>query len=152
MKRVFLPLLALLAALTPAQAEIMVSDAMIKLGIGDRPAAMHGTIMNHGNAATALIGAESPAFHQIELHTHQTDANGMMRMMQVPRYALAVHGAIKLAPGGDHLMLFGFAGQAGETVEVTLKFANGVAKTVSVPTMARAKRKGHANGTEHHGH
>lgn len=150
MRRVFLPMLALCAALTPAHAEIMVANAMIKLGIGARPAAMHGTIMNHGDA-TALIGAESPAFHHIELHTHQTDNKGMMRMMQVPRYELAPHGTVKLAPGGDHLMLFGFRGKAGETVEVTLKFANGAAKTVTVPTKARAKHKSQAGDASHHG-
>lgn len=133
--------------LTPAMADMMVHKAQIKLGIGDRPAAMHGMIMNHGTTDTALIGAESPAFARIELHTHQTKADGMMRMMQVDSYALPANGTVKLKPGGDHLMLFDYAGAAGDTVAVTLIFANGARKTVSVPTKARGKHKGH-----HHGH
>lgn len=143
-------LMAVWLTLSPAMAEVMVSNAQIKLGIGDRPAAMHAVIMNHGDADTALIGAQSPAFSRIELHTHETDGRGMMRMMQVESYALAANGVITLKPGGDHLMLFDYAGKAGDAVDVTLIFANGTRKTVNITPKARGKHKGHMN--HHMGH
>lgn len=139
-----LGLLAISTFFTSAMADIMVHKAQIKLGIGDRPAAMHGMIMNHGSIDTALIGAESPAFTRIELHTHETDANGMMRMMQVDNYALPGNGTINLQPGGKHLMLFDYSGKAGDAVAVTLIFDNGNRKTISVNTKARGKHKGHS--------
>lgn len=133
-----------------AQAEIMVSNPAIKLGIGERPAVLHAQIMNHGSEALNLIGATSPAFERIELHTHKTDARGMMRMMQVTRYALPVHGTLSLKPGGDHLMLFGYQGAAGDKVDVTLNFSDGTTTKLSAPTMARQKRGSKPHS--HHGH
>lgn len=139
-----LGLLAISTFFTSAMADIMVHKAQIKLGINNRPAAMHGMIMNHGSIDTALIGAESPAFTRIELHTHETDANGMMRMMPVDNYALPGNGTINLQPGGKHLMLFDYSGKAGDAVAVTLIFDNGNRKTISVNTKARGKHKGHS--------
>ena len=145
-------LFAACMTLAPAMAEkmvgVMVHKAQINLGIGDRPAAMHGVIMNHGTEDSALIAVQSPAFLRIELHTHETDAQGMMRMMQVKSYQLPANGMVELKPGGDHLMLFGFTGEAGAAVPITLIFANGERQTVSVPTKARNKHKGHMG---HHG-
>lgn len=142
-RKLVLPVLMLFAV--PAAAGMMVSDARIMLGIGERPGVMHGIIMNHGTGDTALIGADSPAFQRIELHTHEKSADGMMRMRQVDSYDLPQHGSIELAPRGDHLMLFGFRGKIGDTVTVTLRFADGQSKTLDVPTRARQKRD-HAHG------
>lgn len=143
LRKLALPAFMLFAL--PASAEMMVSNARIGLGIGDRPGVLHGTIMNHGDGDTALIGADSPAFQRIELHTHDKNADGMMRMRQVEAYDLPQHGSVKLAPHGDHLMLFGFSGQAGDMVKVTLRFADGQSKTIEVKTQARQKR-GHTHG------
>ena len=145
-------LLAAWTTLSPVIAEtmsgMMLHKAQIKLGIGERPAAMHGVIMNHGADDSALIGAESPAFTRVELHTHKTTPQGMMRMTQVDSYPLPGNGMVELKPGGDHLMLFGFTGEAGSAVPITLIFANGERQTVSVPTKTRNKHKGHMG---HHG-
>ena len=141
-------LLAACLTLSPALAEIMVSDARIKLGIGARPAAMHGVIMNHGTKDTALVSAQSASFSRIELHTHEMNENAMMRMVKVESFAMPANGTIELKPAGKHLMLFDYRGQADETVTVTLIFANGEQKTVTVPTSARGKHQGHMG---HHG-
>lgn len=141
-------LLAACLTLSPALADIMVSDASIKLGIGARPAAMHGVIMNHGTQDTALVSAKSPSFSRIELHMHEMNEKAMTRMVKAESFALQANGRIELKPAGKHLMLFDFQGQAGETVAVTLIFANGEQKTVTVPTSARGKHKGHMG---HHG-
>lgn len=141
-------LLAACLTLSPVLADIMVSDARIKLGIGARPAAMHGLIMNHSDTNTALVSAKSPSFSRIELHTLEMNENAMMRMVKVESFGLPANGTIELKPAGKHLMLFDYRGQAGETVAVTLIFANGEQKTVTVPTSARGKHQGHMG---HHG-
>lgn len=138
-------------SLGAAHAEIMVAKPMVKLGIGDRPSVFHGEIMNHSRDAAKLVAADSPSFERIELHTHQTDANGMMRMRQVTAYALPAMGTLSLAPGGDHLMLFGYRGDKQTPVTLTLHFADGSSHTLSAPTHARAK-PAHHHGAAHGGH
>ena len=150
MRKLVLPVLMLFAV--PAAAEMMVSDARIMLGIGERPGVMHGIIMNHGAADTALIGADSPAFQRIELHTHEKSPDGMMRMRQVEAFALPQHGSVKLAPRGDHLMLFGFRGKTGDVVSVTLHFADAPSTQLEVATKARKKRDNHKGGHHKGGH
>jgi periplasmic copper chaperone A len=158
MKRLLM-MAALLGAALPAHAEIMVHDAIVKLGIGERPGIMFAGFHNMG-AATQMIAADSPSFERIELHTHTHDANGMMRMEKVDRFPLPAKGMLKLQPGGDHLMLFGFRGETGDEVTLTLRFADGRTATVSAVTQARQKKSksmkmdGHHSGHKsgHHGH
>ena len=116
-----------LLAFMPARAEMMAMQPEIRLGIGDRPGVMFAMLHNKG-AATRLVSAESPAFARIELHTHRTTPNGMMRMEQVGDFAVPANGMLALKPGGHHLMLFGFNGQKGENVPVTLQFDDGQAR------------------------
>lgn len=152
LRRLALPVFVLLA--WPALAEIMVDEARITLGIGTRPGVMHATIMNHGNSDNSLIGASSSAFSRIELHTHEKSPDGMMRMRRVEGYDLPQNGTLELVPRGDHLMLFGFKGKVGDTVSVTLQFADGQSKRVDVKTRARQKRETHHMGRQnrHKGH
>lgn len=138
-----------LLACMPARAEMMAMHPEIRLGIGERPGVMFAMLHNKGEA-TRLVSAASPAFARIELHTHRTTPNGMMRMVQVDDFAVPANGMLTLKPGGHHLMLFGFNGQKGENVPVTLKFADGRAVTVTAAPSQRAKtgdKKMH-----HHGH
>ena len=58
----------------------------IKLGIGERPGVMFAMLHNKG-AATRLVSVASPAFERIELHTHRTTPNGMMRMVKVDDFS-----------------------------------------------------------------
>ena len=138
-----------LFALMPARAEMMAMQPEIRLGISGRPGVMFAMLHNKG-AATRLVSAASPAFTRIELHTHRTTPNGMMRMVQVDDFAIPANSMFALKPGGHHLMLFGFNGQKGENVLVTLKFADGRTVTVAATPSQRAK-----NGDTkmyHHGH
>lgn len=140
--RVFV-LTALVAffSLGQAHAQITLQDGEIKLGIGERPAVLHGVVKNQSKSATRLIGASSPAFERIELHTHTKSSEGTMRMHSVESYALPAMGSVDLKPGGHHLMLFGFTGQTGDSVDVRLSFADGRSLDIKAPTKARAKHK-----------
>ena len=75
-------------SLGSAQAELSVAKAQVKLGIGQRPAVLHGVVTNPSPTATRLIAASSQAFERIELHTHITSRDGNMRMQAVDSFAL----------------------------------------------------------------
>ncbi|WP_429912783.1 copper chaperone PCu(A)C [Glycocaulis sp.] len=80
-----------------------------------------------------LVGASSPIASRVELHTMEDDGE-VMRMRQVEAIDLPAGETVALAPGGDHLMIFGVdtASLDGE-VEMTLEFASGAASTVRLP-------------------
>lgn len=132
------------AEMSPAQAGISVAKAQVKLGIGQRPAVLHGVVTNPSLTATRLIAASSQAFERIELHTHIISRDGNMRMQAVDSFALPAKGKLALKPGGHHLMLFGFSGTAGDKVSLRLSFADGRTLEFEAPTKARARRDSHA--------
>lgn len=103
-------------------------------------------IRNMGEAADRLVSAASPNAASIELHTHR-EVDGMKRMEKVEGVDVPAGGAAVFAPGGLHLMIFGFA-PAGDTLPVTLTFEKGGEVTVPFKIMARSAE----NGTGHAGH
>lgn len=131
-------------------AAVMAHHASLTLGIGDRPAALHVTLMNKTTNTKRLVAAESSAFARMELHTHEK-SDGMMRMVQVDGYDVPAKGKLEMSHGGDHLMGFGFTGQAGDMVTVTLRFADGATLDFTVEAKARKKHGGKMGG-HHHGH
>ena len=72
---------------------------------------------------TTLIRVESPVAESVELHS-MTMNNGVMEMRMLDRMALPAAKTVKLAPGGNHLMLFGLKQplQKGTQVPLTLHF------------------------------
>jgi copper(I)-binding protein len=101
---------------------------------GARTAAGYLTIDNTGSAADRLIGVDSPAADKVEIH-QESMTGGIMRMRAVSDGVLApAHGAVKLAPGGYHLMFIGpkHPFRAGERIPVTLRFARAGAASVEL--------------------
>ncbi len=70
-----------------------------------------------------LIGASSPMAGRVEVHTHLTE-DGVMKMRKVESVAVLAGQTLKLAPGGEHLMLFDLKAplKEGEIMPLTLKF------------------------------
>jgi periplasmic copper chaperone A len=67
---------------------------------------------------------------------HKTvKTNGTESMVMVPSVAVPVHGALKFAPGGYHLMCMqpAAAMRPGKTVAVTLDFAGGGSVSAAFP-------------------
>lgn len=103
------------------------------------------TIRNTGTAADRLVSASSPVAVRVELHTHLRDGD-VMRMRPVQDIPVPAGGSATLAPGGLHLMFMGLnrALVAGETIPVTLRFAEAGEVTVQLRVQAAGAR-GHGH-------
>lgn len=100
--------------------------AWIRVMPANLPAGGYVTLRNEGELPAVLDGASSAAYGSVMLHESATDS-GMGRMRMVERLTIPAHGQVALAPGGYHFMLMDAAKpvQPGQTVQVTLHFADG---------------------------
>jgi hypothetical protein len=105
---------------TGALAQVTVSDAWVRATVPQQKSA--GAFMQLRSATPAtLVGVSTPAAAKAEMH--QMEMQGQtMSMHQVQSIALPAGQAVKLGPGGYHVMLFGLKQQLkeGETVPMTL--------------------------------
>lgn len=151
MKTGILALAAVLLSLAPAAADdpkpggratigaIVVEGAWVRGAPPGAPvAAGYLTVTNTGEAAERLVGGSVPFADRVEIH-EMTMADGMMRMTEIPGgLRIAPGESEELAPGGTHLMFMDLteAPAPGETVPVTLEFAEAGAVTVEMPVSA----------------
>ena len=142
----FLACLASFGALVGAAAEApTVSAAWVRATPpGASTAAAYFTIANPG-AADRLIGAESPAARELQLH-RQVDENGLRHMRQLEEIPLPAGATVQLTAGGLHVMLVDIVAplRPGDHVAMTLHFANAPDIELHVPV-----RDGRTM-TEHH--
>ena len=120
-----------LGAVASEATQVDVSHAWIRVLPGALPAAGYATLSNDSGKAAALVGASSPAYGHVMLH-QSTVENGMAHMIMVKNLDVPAHGKVTLAPGGYHLMLMKAKQTVtpGQTVKITLRFADGSEKTV----------------------
>lgn len=119
---------ALLAAgCSPSGTGIVVQDPFAR----PAPAASSGgafmTIVNNSGQADRLVSAQSPVTMMVELHETVTEG-GVMKMVHQPQ-------GFEIPPGGKHVMLMGLksALEAGQNIQITLKFEKAGEITVNVP-------------------
>ena len=93
------------------------------------PAGGYLTLENAGAAPAVLTSAESPACGAMMLHRSET-VGGTDRMVGVKQITIPGHGQFRFTPGGYHLMCMQPKMHPGETVPVTLRFADGSRLTV----------------------
>jgi hypothetical protein len=116
-------------AAKPAQPQV--NGAWVRLpAVAGRPAGGYFTAKG-GGAADALVAVSSPAAKSIELHS-MTMTDGVMKMRAETSFAVPATGELKLAPGGNHLMIFGLSPdvKAGTKVPLTFTFQSGAKVTV----------------------
>jgi copper(I)-binding protein len=93
-------------------------------------------------AAAALVAVETPVAAKAELHMMSMEG-GVMRMRPIGKLDLPAKTAVKLAPGGLHLMLTEVKRplKTGDTVPLTLTIeaAGGTRSTVKVDVEVRAE-------------
>lgn len=115
--------LALLLAPTAQAAEpVSASNVWIRATMpGQQVGAAYLDLQSTTDAT--LIKAESPIAQSVELHQMSME-NGVMKMRMLDQLALPAGKTVKLAPGGNHLMLFGLKRPLlkGEQVALTLHF------------------------------
>lgn len=140
--RAFIAAVLLTASHLASAANISVEDAQIRQPMPGRTVtAGYLTLHNHTAADLQLVGASSASFGRTELHQH-SHRDGMMRMEQVSAITVPAKGQVTLAPGGLHLMLFEPTAELepGQSVALTLMFADGGQLAVTVPVVAMPKR------------
>lgn len=89
-----------------------------------------------------LVGATSPVAGSVELHEMKMEGE-VMKMRAVPRLAVPAGKAVKLTPGGYHLMLYELKQQLvqGTRVPIKLEFERGGKReTVEVSAEVRGLR------------
>lgn len=138
-----------------ASGDLMIKQPTARPNLPNRPTAGYMVIMNHGQSADVLLGASSPAFKAIELHTVKMDGH-VMTMQQVKGINVPPGEKAVLAPGGYHLMLFDAVKRFkdGESFPVTLTFdqAGDVEISVQVDRRAGTDYAGHGDHSDHSNH
>ncbi len=93
-----------------------------------------------GKNAVRLVGATSPVAGLVEIH-NMTMSHGVMKMFAVEGIDLPAGKAVKLAPGGYHVMMMGLKQQmkAGDKVplDLWLETADKKRETVSLQVEVR---------------
>lgn len=109
------------------------------------------TLTNTGPEPDRLVAVSTPGAEKVEIHEGVTE-NGVARMRQVPAIDIPAHGAVKLAPGGFHLMLIGLKeGLAtGMRLPATLTFEK--AGTVEVELAVEDMSYGRGESSAHPDH
>lgn len=154
----FLLTAAVLAFAAPALAQdaVHVVDPYARaMGANARTGAAFMVIENHAATDDRLIAAVSDVAERVELHTHKADANGTMKMMEVPEgFVVPAHGSHALARGGDHVMLLGLKRSLahGDTFSLTLTFEKAGEMTVEIPVDLERKPDHAAMGAQKHSH
>lgn len=145
--------LALAISTLPAVAEDAKLKIMDPYARSSTPSSTSGAIffeLRNDGAADRLIGASTPAAGTAMLHTHQEDANGVMKMIHVEDgFEVPANGMLRLKRGGNHVMLMGLTGplNQGDSVPLTLIFER--AGEISVDVPVDLKRKPGSHGTDH---
>lgn len=130
--------------------DLLIGDPWTRAVAARAPtAAAYMTIRNAGSTADRLVGAETPQAGRVELH-EMSLTDGIMRMRPIPEgIAIPPGQEVRLAPGGQHLMLVGPQGGfiQGARVPLTLVFERAGRVDVELAVEAAGAR-----GTGHDGH
>lgn len=115
-----------------AASPITVSAPWFRYLLPQIPAGGYMTLHNASDQPAVLTTAASPACGMLMLH--KTEANGAMESMDaVSSITVPPNGRFQFAPGSYHLMCIQPKMKPGETVPVTLTFADSTEITVSFP-------------------
>jgi len=101
-------------------------------------------VHNSGKTQDRLLGAQTPRAEKAELHAH-VQIGEVMRMQKIDSLGIPAGGDVKLAPGGNHLMMFGLKQpmMAGERFPLILEFEKAGKVEVEVAIEAEAPAEEH---------
>lgn len=119
---------------------------------GQANGAAYMTIRNHGEA-DRILRAEAGVSRKVELHTHQIDAQGVARMIEIPAIELPAHTTVELKPGGLHIMFIGLKEPLEAGKRFPLKLVLEKAGEIPLEVEVRATSGGAMGGQgQEHGH
>lgn len=116
--------------------DITVKDPYLRVSGALAKTAAAFMIIENAGPEDRLIGAHSDLSARVELHTHQQDANGVMKMLHVQDgFAIPAGGSHALMRGSDHVMFLGLNAvpAEGEAITLVLTFEKAGDVTVEVP-------------------
>jgi len=116
-------------AATGAAAAVRVRHPWFRYLLASVPAGGYVTLTNPGAAPRVLTGVSSSGCGSIMLHRTESQG-GTDRMVEVGSVTIPPHGSFRFAPGGYHMMCMMPRMHPGQTVPVTLRFADGARVTV----------------------
>lgn len=134
-------ILALAPRADASSVMVMKAYARASATPGADSGAAYVSLMVHGEA-DRLVGVSTPAAKMAALH-RTVEADGVMKMEHVDGIDVPANGAIKMKPGGYHIMLMGLAAPLKEGDEIDLVLTFEKAGEVKV----KAKVGGVAAGT-----
>ena len=140
-------MLMMTCLLAVADNTIVVRDAWVREAPpGAAVLAAYFTLENTGTKADKLVAVVGPDFDKIEIHATEIRA-GVARMIALDALPIPAHAVVKLAPGGQHLMLHHprRALAAGMNVKLELRFDSGTRLTVIAPV-----RRAESGAVHHH--
>ena len=143
--------LALMFFGAATQADVTVKESWVR---GTTPAQKAtGAFMEiTSSEAASLLSASSPVAGVVEIHTLKME-DGVMKMRAIPKLDLPAGKGVKLAPGGNHVMLMDLKQQMkkGDVVPITLKI-EGKDKKVQMLEVKAEVRDLAAPAAMDHGH
>ena len=137
--RMILVALCTAAASVNAWAQVEVKSAWVRATVGGQKTT--GAYMEIASAqAATLIGAQSAAAGEAEVHEMRMDKN-VMRMRAVPRLELPAGKTVELKPGGYHVMLIDLkrALKKGDSVPLVLRIENKDKSVTSIEVKAEVR-------------
>ncbi|MEK7711903.1 MAG: copper chaperone PCu(A)C [Pseudomonadota bacterium] len=140
-------MLMLTSLFAVADSAIVVRDAWVREAPPGAPVlAAYFTLENPGSNADKLVAILCPDFNKIEIHATEI-RTGVARMVALDALPVPPHAAVKLAPGGHHLMLHNprRALAAGMNVKLELRFDSGARLNVLAPV-----RRAESGAVHHH--
>jgi len=97
------------------------------------------TMTNTGEKAIALTSVTSPSYGEVMLHRNVHEGS-TVKMVPVAKIVLEPHQTVDFESSGYHLMLMQPAPSLGDTVSMTLHFADG--SSLAVPFQVRKLSSG----------
>ncbi|MBV9248938.1 MAG: copper chaperone PCu(A)C [Acetobacteraceae bacterium] len=119
---VLLSFLWLTGAALAEESGITITDVWSRAAPVGRPGVVYLTATDNG-APDRLLGVSTPVAERAELHESFAQG-GVMKMRPVDAAPIAPGKPLRLAPGGNHIMLMGLKRplKEGDTFPITLKF------------------------------
>ena len=125
--------------LAAAEPGVKVEDPWVRVTFGQsRATAGYMALVDLSGKGNSLVGLEMAGGGKAEIHETVTDGD-MVKMRMIKSLPIPAGGRAELTPAGGHLMIMGLSGplKAGDTLPITLKFADGSETTANFAVRAK---------------